>query len=154
MSSFSPLASILKDNKLTDPNFIEWKKTVDIVLPTDGYKYVLMEPCVRLGKNPTPQEIEVDLKWKKDDTMAKCYLLASMSPILQSQHEMMPFATDIMYNLSEMFMSQARPVHQKAINNIMNTKMAEGTPVKEHMLKMIAYFSDAQVLGADIVGET
>lgn len=36
----------------------------------------------------------------------------------------------------------------------MNTKMVEGTPVREHTLKMMAYFSYAQIHGADIDGET
>lgn len=63
---------------------------------------------------------------------------------------MIPHASDIMYNVSEMFMSQAMPARQEAINNIMNTKMAEGTLVREHMLKIMAYFSDAYILGEQI----
>lgn len=79
MSSFSPLAAILKENKLTGPNFVEWKSNVDIILIADGYKYVLTKTYVRLGENPTPEEIEADLKRKKDDSMAKCYLLTVSS---------------------------------------------------------------------------
>lgn len=89
MYVFSPLASILKDNELIGPNFVEWKRNVDIVLCADGYKYVLTEPYLGLMDNPMPKEIERDKKWKKDDIMTKCYLLASMSHVLQSQHENM-----------------------------------------------------------------
>ena len=36
----------------------------------------------------------------------------------------------------------------------MNTKMAQGTPIKEHCLKMIPYLNTLEVLGADINGES
>ena len=36
----------------------------------------------------------------------------------------------------------------------MNTKMSEGTSVKEHVFKMTTYFKVLEVLGADIDGET
>ena len=82
MSSFSPLATILKENKLTGPNFVEWKRNLDIVLTVEGHKYVLTDPYYGLGENPTPEELELDKKWKKDDTISKCYILASISPVL------------------------------------------------------------------------
>ena len=37
---------------------------------------------------------------------------------------------------------------------ILNTKMSEGTPVREHMLKMIGYFNVLEILGAEIDLET
>ena len=37
---------------------------------------------------------------------------------------------------------------------IVNTKMAQGTPIKEHCLKMIPYLNTLEVLGADINGES
>lgn len=85
-------------------NFIEWKLSIDIVLTDYGYKYVLRKTYVGLD-NPTSKKIEADWKWKKVDTIAKCSFLDSMSLILQSQHEMMSHASDIMYSMSEMFMS-------------------------------------------------
>lgn len=89
---FSPTSQHFKRKKLTGPNFVEWKRNVIIVLTTNGYKYILTEAYVRPGENPTLEMVQADLKWKKDDTMEKCYLLASISPVLQSQHEMMSHA--------------------------------------------------------------
>ena len=37
---------------------------------------------------------------------------------------------------------------------LMNTKMSEGTPIREHVLKMIGYMNILEVLGAEIYGET
>ena len=57
---------------------------------------------------------------------------------------------EIMMSLLEMFADKSRPARQAAIRTIMNTKMAEGTPVREHMLKMMDYFNVAEILGAEI----
>lgn len=51
-------------------------------------------------------------------------------------------------------MSQARPAHHEAITNPMNTRMAEGTLVRDHMLKKMGFFSDAKILGEKIDEET
>ena len=43
--TFNPLAVILKENKLTSPNYIDRKRNLDIVLTAEEYKYVLFEEC-------------------------------------------------------------------------------------------------------------
>ena len=43
--SFNPLSAILKENKLTGPNYIDWKRILNLVLTTEGYKFVLTEKC-------------------------------------------------------------------------------------------------------------
>ena len=83
MGSFNPLAAILKENKLTGPNFISWKRNLDIVLASDDYKFVLTEPYPPV---PNDETSELDTRyyelWKKADRMATCYMLASMSDVL------------------------------------------------------------------------
>ena len=37
---------------------------------------------------------------------------------------------------------------------LLNTKMAKGTPVWNHVLKMIAHLNELEILGAEIDGET
>ena len=37
---------------------------------------------------------------------------------------------------------------------ILNNKMAEGTPIQEHVLKMISHLNELEILGAEIDGET
>ena len=44
-STFSPLASILTQNKLTENNFIDWKRNLDIVLTAEDHTYVLTTLC-------------------------------------------------------------------------------------------------------------
>ena len=43
---FNPLFTILKDNKLTGPNYIEWKHNLDIVLISEEYKFCTIEPKI------------------------------------------------------------------------------------------------------------
>ena len=45
---FNPLAIILKENKLTGPNYVDWKRNRDIVLTIEGYKYILIKECSNL----------------------------------------------------------------------------------------------------------
>ena len=62
----------------------------------------------------TEQEAKPHKKWIKADLMSWCYILASMSNILQHQHQSMPTAYDMMMNLIEMFGDQTCSARQKA----------------------------------------
>ena len=86
--------------------------------------------------------------------MACCYILASMSNVLQHQHESMATAYDMMYNLKEIFGDQSHAGRQEAMKALLNKKMAEGTPVQDHVLKMIAHLNELEILGAKIDGKT
>ena len=37
---------------------------------------------------------------------------------------------------------------------LLNTKMAEGTPDRDHVLKMISYLNELEILGAEIDDES
>ena len=39
---------------------------------------------------------------------------------------------------------------QLAMKNLMTTTMAEGTPVRDHVLKMMAHLNEMEILGAKI----
>ena len=63
-------------------------------------------------------------------------------------------AYDIMLNVKEMFGEQSRAARQVAMKALLNTKMAEGTPIQEHVLKMISHMNELEILRAEIDGET
>ena len=58
-----------------------------------------------------------------------------------------------MLSLKEMFGEQGRSTRQETMRQIYNTKMAEGSSVREHCLTMISNLNTLEVLGADIDGE-
>ena len=102
--SFNPLSVILKENKLTGPNYIDWKKNLNLVLTTEEYKFVLTNLCPPApDSNSSKEKVDAYQTWRKADEMTRCYLLASMSNVLQHQHEHMATAYDMMLNLKEMF---------------------------------------------------
>ena len=86
--------------------------------------------------------------------MAKCYILASISNVLQHQMQDVELALDIMLSLKEMFGEQGRFARQETMRQIYNTKMIEGTSVREHCLRMISHLNTLEVLGANIDGES
>ena len=153
--AFNPLAVILKENKLDGTNYIDWKRNMDIVLTAEDYNFVLIDLCSpEPHEGATEQEAKLYEKWVKADEMSRCYILASMSNILQHQHQSMPIAYDMMMNLKEMFGDQTCSARQKAMKNLMNTTMVETTPVRDHVLKMIGLLNELEILGAEIDGES
>ena len=68
--SFNPFAFILNQNKLIRPNYVDWKRNLDIVLTAEGYKYVLTEEHSDLSATNSPR-LEKDRykKWVEVDEM-------------------------------------------------------------------------------------
>ena len=66
----------------------------------------------------------------------------------------MATAYDMMLNLKEMFGEQNRAGRQLAVKALLNMKMAERTPVRDHVLKMIVHLNELEILGAEIDGES
>ena len=56
MASFSPLVTILNQNKLNGFNYVDWKKNLDIVLTVEEHKYVLTQPCSSFPSLDAPPE--------------------------------------------------------------------------------------------------
>ena len=155
MASFSPLIAILNQNKLIGPNYVDWKRNLDIVLIAKEHKFVLSEPCLDFpAVDASSKERQQYDRWRKSNEMAKCYILASISNVLRHQMQAVELALDIMFSLKEMFGEQGRFARQDTTSLLLNTKMAQGTPVREHCLKMISYLNTLEALGADIDGES
>ena len=85
--------------------------------------------------------------------MAHCYTLALMSSILQHQLKDYLSTRDMILSLKEIFEEQGRPVRKISMRALMNIKMAEGTPVREHVLKMFDHVNILEILGGEIDAE-
>ena len=152
---FSPLIAILNQNKLTGPNYVDWKRNLDIVLIIEEHRFVLSEPCLDFpALDASSEERQRYYHWRKSNEMAKCYALTSISNVLQHQMQDVELALDIMFSLKEMFGEQGRSARQDTMMLLLNTKMSRGTLVREHCLKMISYLNTLEVLGANIDGES
>ena len=61
--------------------------------------------------------------WQKSNEMAKCYILASISNVLQHQMPDVELASDIMLSLKEMFGEQGYSVRQETMRQIYNVQL-------------------------------
>ena len=99
-------------------------------------------------------EKEYYKRWVKADEMSRCYILAAMSGVLQHHHKAITTASDMLFNLKELFGDQNRAARQVAMKALMNAQMDEGTPVRDHVLLMMSHLNEMEVLGADIDAKT
>ena len=128
--TFNPHSVILKENKLVGTNYNDWKRNLNLVLTAEDCNFVLTDICPPIPDSiSTPEEDEAYHKWYKADKMTCCYILASMSNVLQQQYERMLTTYDIKMNLKEIFGDQSRAGRQEAMRALLNTRMAKGTSV-------------------------
>ena len=114
MSTFSPLATILTQNKLTGNNYIEWKRNLDIVLTAEDHIYVLSTPCSPETPANDVAAVKREFeKWKKSNGMARCYMLVSMAGVLQHRFQSNDSAASIMDSLKGMFGDHGRPAKDR-----------------------------------------
>ena len=80
------------------------KRNLDIVLTAEEHKFVLYEPCPNFPSLVAPPKKKQRYNhWHKSNEMAKCYILASISNVLQHQMQDVELASDIMLSLKKMF---------------------------------------------------
>ena len=98
MTFYNPQACELQDNILHGSNFLVWKKHIDIVLRSEGCKYVLYASCLAEG-SWLSDTLGAEAKWQEDNFKAKSYMLASMLGYLQFLHHGMMTAKEIVESL-------------------------------------------------------
>ena len=86
MTNFNPLAKILDENRLFGPNYVDWKRNLIIVLTADKIAYVHNTESPKLAlAYATKEQRDAFNKWHEADEMAKCYIMVSMTNVLQKQ---------------------------------------------------------------------
>lgn len=77
-----------------------------------------------------------------------------MSGVLQYLHQSMATTSDILFNLKELYGDQNQATKQVAMQALMNTQMAEGTPVRGNIIKMMSHRNEIEILCVELDGET
>ena len=127
MSSNVNLRSILDNNKLTRPNFLDWFRNLKIVLMAEKIAYDLNRLLPK--SPPVDASGSYQSAYQKhiaDSEMASCIMLASMTTELQMQHKTME-ADDIVIHLKELFDKSARFERFEISKLLFSTKMKVGT---------------------------
>ena len=149
----NPLARILKNYRLTGPNYVDWFRNLRIVLNYEKISYVLDTPNLNeIPEGASEADRVTYQKWQDDDLSAKSYILASMSNELQRQHENMPDASSMILHLQELYGEQSRTVRYEISKKLFRMRMTEGS-VNEHVLKMIDYIEQLEALNFSMDGE-
>ncbi|KAG6467586.1 hypothetical protein ZIOFF_074616 [Zingiber officinale] len=151
MSMGNPIMSLLTNNTLTGENFPKWKSNINIVLVSENNRFVLTEECPPVPPaNVTRAVRELYDRWIASNNKAKAYMLASMSDALRSKMEPKECAFEIMESLQEMFGQQSEQARHEATRKYTNARMILGTHVRDHVMQMTNYFSEAEMHGAVI----
>ena len=86
MTNFNPLAKILDENRLFGPNYVYWKRNLIIVLIADKIAHVLNTESPKLAlADAAEEQRDAFNKWHEANEMAKCYIMVSMTNVLQKQ---------------------------------------------------------------------
>jgi hypothetical protein len=84
-----------------------------------------------------------------DSLDVSCLMLATMSPDLQNQYERAN-AHSMIEGLRGIFENQARTERYNISKSLFACKLAEGSPVSPHMIKMIGYIETLEKLGSKL----
>ncbi|XP_017609417.1 uncharacterized protein LOC108455356 [Gossypium arboreum] len=141
------LRSVLENDKLNGLNFLDWFRNLRIVLKQERKLYVNEQPLPNEPPaNASRADRDVYKKHLNDMVDVRCLMLATMNPELQKQHEDM-VAYDMIDHLKELYQGQARQKRFDISKALFQCKMAEGSPVGPHVLKMIRYIESLFKLG-------
>jgi hypothetical protein len=148
-NSAFPLAQLLEKEKLHESgtNFVDWFRNLRIVLKSAKKDYVLEQT---LGPAPADNATEDAFnvfQSRSDDCIAvQCAMLASMEPELQRRFEDWgPYET--ITELKGMFQQQARAERFEISQALLDCKMAEGSSVSTHVIKLHGYIQRLEALG-------
>ena len=142
------LRSILEKEKLNGTNFIDWYRNLRIVLRQEQKEYVLEQPY--------PDEPEGNVsagvrhayeKHCSDSIDVSCLMLATMNSELQKQYEDSIDAYIMIEGLQGMFQGQSRAERYNTSKALFACRLAEGSAVSPHMVKMIGYIESLEKLG-------
>ena len=153
--TMSVMVNLLAQNPLTGPNFHEWKRNLDFILIAEEHKFVfdIVRPDDP-GEESTEVQREFHAKWIKSNNVAKCYMMMTMSKPLQLKHEHYDDASAIMDNLRAQFGESDRSIRFNLIRDIIECRMTEGTPVRDHASKMIYWMDQLALHGGGLDTES
>jgi len=123
-----------------------------IVLTAGEHKYVLENKCPQKpsAEEGTDKEWDDYSWWTRSDELARCYILASLDTTIQRQVEAMKTASEMMEYLAAMFEGRSRVARYRAARALFNTKMIEGTPVRDHLLKLMGFLTELGTYGVEV----
>lgn len=140
------LRPFFEKDRLNGENFTNWERMLRLILKSEGREDVIDNPIPTLPENATNPQRQRHRETLERAVPIACLMIAAMEPSLQSRFENMD-AYSIMQELKALFQKQARVSRYELHREILDAKMEEGTPVHDHVFKMLGRFDQMEKLG-------
>ena len=147
----NPIIALVSKDVFTGDNFQKWKSNLNIVPVGENIRYILNMP-----RPPPPNNNAIRLvreeydHWVISNNKAITYILATMSDVLQAKFEAKETAVEILDSLQEMFGQKNEQACIEITGKYTIARMKSGTPVRDHVMMMTNYFTEAELYGVEI----
>ncbi|XP_038904530.1 uncharacterized protein LOC120090909 [Benincasa hispida] len=136
------IIQLLGSDKFNGEGYSNWKSNITNILIVDYLRFILTEECSPLpGSNVNRNVEEIYDKWVRANEKARVYILVSISNVINKKHEAMVTAREFMVSLQEMFKKPSSSVRHEAIKYVYNSRIEEGTSIREHVIDMMVHFN-------------
>ena len=143
------LGPMLEKEKLVanGGNYADWFRNLGFVLKVAKKDYVLKEALPAAPTQDASQDDKNVYATKVDDhTAVQCVMLTCINTELQKRFENF-FVVDMVTQLNALYRKQARTERYEVTTRLWECKMAEGSSLSEHVIKLVGYAQRLNALG-------
>ncbi|KAL0454900.1 UNVERIFIED_CONTAM: hypothetical protein Slati_0829200, partial [Sesamum latifolium] len=117
--------------------------------------YVLDKPLpTALPERSSPEERATFNKWLEDNRKVRSIILASMTNEIQKQYDRLEDVPSIMLRMKDVYAVPGRHIRYAATKAFFGTKMAEGSSVQSHGVKILSLVEKLEDLKAGLDNDT
>ncbi|KAL0400330.1 UNVERIFIED_CONTAM: hypothetical protein Sradi_2376300 [Sesamum radiatum] len=137
-------------NKFNGTNYTDWLRNHRIILDFKNQGYILDKPLpTALSEKRLTFE-----KWHEDNRKVCSIILASMTNEIQKQYDRLEDVPSIMLRMKEVYAVSDRHIRYAATKAFFETKMAEGSSMQSHGVKMLFLVEKLEDLKARLENDT
>jgi hypothetical protein len=142
------MADIMKNCTLSGPNYVEWKRRVDLYMGFYGYGSCIETEC---PTEPNEESVESDKisynKWIEANNKMKYFMLGYMIDSLMVSYMNYPSAKSIIDSLEVKFGKKSSAHVEGLWEKFIRTKLSEGEDARQHVINMIALADELALQG-------
>ena len=121
------------------------------MLVGENIRYILNVPKPPVPNNTATRQVKAEFdNWIASNNKAIIYMLASMSDVLRAKFENQESTVEILHSLQEIFGQKNEQACIEITGKYTTTRMKTGMPVRDHVMMMTNYFTEAELHGAEI----
>ncbi|KAL0439918.1 UNVERIFIED_CONTAM: hypothetical protein Slati_2474800 [Sesamum latifolium] len=144
----------METNKFNDTNYNDWLWNLRIILNFENQGYILDKPLpTALPEGYSPEEHITFEKWLEDNRKVPSIILDSMTNDIQKQYDRLEDVPSIMLRMKEVYAVPNRHIRYAARKAFFGTKMAEGSSVQSHGVKMLSLVEKLEYLKVGLAND-